>query len=375
MRKYTSTGSRGSGADMPRSLLILSPTYFEHPTRVGGGERYVEGLSLALSRRPEISRVRVISFSERPRLIEVSEKLSVHLFATHLVRGNPSNPVFNPACLKFQDWDALYLHQFHTWLTPAAVAWCRISQRPLLLTDHNGGGPTWNRRLHLDRRIDLLLPTSHLSETELGLCPKRSTAIYGGVDAEFFRPGSGQREGVLFVGRAHPIKGIEGLLEAATECRVPGRLTLSLAVDRQAEPYFEKLQARLRERDATKGYRVELKINPTQEELLGFYRSHSWTVLPSLDRTPHESLGLTVLEALACGSAAAASPFCGVAEMARLHPSPAFRVVENWADFFAGDAREPAPAGAREWALAHATWDTVAKRVLDGLDSLKPADR
>lgn len=358
----------------PRSILVLSPSRFEQPERVGGAERYVDEVAAALSRRDDVRHVQVIAFSHNPSRERVSDKLAIQTYSTKWLKGNSSNPLFNPLCLKHADWDLLYLHQFHTWLTPAAVAWAKAKRAPLVMTDHNGGGPTFNRALRLDRFIDVFLAVSNISVQDCKLSPKRTAIIYGGVDTEKFRPRRQSvpgRDGILFVGRATPIKGLEQLLGAASQASGSGQITLALAATGPSSAYAERLKALWNNIGAESQIKVDFILNPSSETLLELYQRNKWTVLPSIDSAQgRECLGLTLLESMACDTPTAASPFCGVAELAKQFPTDSFRVVNDWKQFIEQAFVQPAPSGARNWALEHATWDAVAGRILKAVAKL-----
>ncbi|HEX4925759.1 MAG TPA: glycosyltransferase family 4 protein, partial [Bdellovibrionales bacterium] len=359
-------------------ILMVSPTLFEPPKRVGGGERYVEELAAALSRRPEVAKVKVLGFSGGRYDRVISPKLSVHSYDALHHNGNPFNPYFSPRAFSHNDWDVLYLHQFHTWLTPAAIAWAKLLGRKIVLTDHNGGGATLNRKLRLDRQLDALLATSRISAEDLALRPKRTEIIYGGVDTDAFAPPAGEtaREGFLFVGRALRIKGLEELLAAAGQARRAARLTLLLWADGSTREYVRKLRALWQELEPKSKMTVRFVTEAGKSELLRNYQSHDWTVLPSRDEFPRECLGLTALEGLSCGTAAAVSRFTGASELASAYPSPAFQVVEDWTRFFetAAGGRDLFRA-ARAWALEHASWDAVARNVVRVFEELAGAKR
>ena len=111
----------------------------------------------------------------------------------------------------------------------AALA-SRIAGRPVAVTDHGLGGGGWGGLL--PRLFDRFLVVSRFSAATLGAPPERTTVIYGGADTARYHPPSrgGEREGVLFVGRLTPHKGVDVLIRA-----VPGRPAARLPPGQQCE--------------------------------------------------------------------------------------------------------------------------------------------
>jgi glycosyltransferase involved in cell wall biosynthesis len=339
----------------------------------------VSALARALSNKAAVSGVTLLSFDNSGEPSDVTEgKLRTIVSRARLYKRSPLNPFlplrFLTSSIRF---DYLYLHQFSTWLTPGAVLWSKLRGARLLLTDHNGGGPTYNRQLRLESAVDVFLATSELSARECRLRVRNTRTIFGGVDTDFFSPGPpAPRDGVLFVGRAHPIKGIEETFEALRGATHGGRLTLCIAASSSDEKsYLERLDGLARSLREHTRWSIEFRINASADAMLQAYRSHAWTILPSRDQMPHESLGLTPLESLSCGTAAAVSEYCGSAELSRASGMEHFRVVRDWRAFFEDQARACYDADVssrlREWACKNASWDAVASRVLEAISELK----
>lgn len=344
-------------------ILFVSPTFYEYPHRIGGAETYIKNLAQALASHSEVSKVEILSFSSQKTGSWLDQKVSYNIYKSSMIKNNPSNPfpLFN--FFTFFKYDIIYIHQFHTWLTFIAIFLGKILNKTIVLTDHNGGGATYNRKLNLDKFIDLFLTTSKLSFGEINLKPKRVATIYGGVDLKQFHPLSKNKNGILFVGRAHKIKGILPFLIAVKNTRYNERVTLALGVNFDNEDYFQNILDFLSRENLNN---VVVKKNETKEQLIAEYQSHAWCILPSIDETPHESLGLTVLEGLACDTPVAVSPFCGVIEMFSEQHLSFVKIINNNDDFLKSLAQyQSTPGEARLWAEKNASWDTVAKRAVE----------
>jgi D-inositol-3-phosphate glycosyltransferase len=153
--------------------------------------------------------------------------------------------------------------------------------------------------------------------------PEKVSVIPCGVDLNLFRPynreesrkapGLDKRFSILYVGRIHPIKGIETLLKA-----------LSILVERFG---FSRKEIGLLliggdpsenggEMERLKAISKRLKINDIvrfqgaqrYEDLPAFYSAADVLVLPSR----HESFGMVALEAMACGTPVIASKVGGL---------------------------------------------------------------
>jgi alpha-maltose-1-phosphate synthase len=166
--------------------------------------------------------------------------------------------------------------------------------------------------------FDGFLSVSQSSLDILRAPPSKSRIIYGGVDTERFCPTTEQRRGVLFVGRITPHKGIDTLIRA-----VPPSIPLTIAGTsghdrREPERSYPNLLRQLATDNVTFSEAV------SENELPVLYRRAQVFVLPSVHRTVYgrtvaisELLGLSVLEAMASGTAVIASRLGGLSEVVR----------------------------------------------------------
>jgi glycosyltransferase involved in cell wall biosynthesis len=147
----------------------------------------------------------------------------------------------------------------------------------------------------------------------------RIQVIKGGVDGAFFTP-PGQRpprDRVLFVGRLLPHKGVDRLIHA-----LPPQLPLTVfgcSYNNEYEQYLNSIAG---------GKQVEIAYVRNQDggdELIrGLYRRAWVNVLPSVycdcfgnSHLAPELMGLTLLEAMACGTPAICSRVGGMPEFIR----------------------------------------------------------
>src|ERR671917_2177881 len=88
-----------------------------------------------------------------------------------------------------------------------------IHVAPSAFGPHGLFGRTWGGLVH--GLFDRFLAVSEFSAGLLGAPADRTQVIYGGADTNRFAPDPGaDRDGVLFVGRLTPHKGVDRLLQA-----------------------------------------------------------------------------------------------------------------------------------------------------------------
>ncbi|MCR9206397.1 MAG: glycosyltransferase, partial [Halobacteriovoraceae bacterium] len=238
----------------------------------------------------------------------------------------------------------------------------KIFKKKVIITDHNGGGINYNKHLKIQKLIDINFHTSNISKEDASVKFANNKRIFGGVNTEIYRPIDSieRKYDFLFVGRLHPIKGIDLLVEASKKCQKPHSLTLAISsnsIDDQ-----KRLLAEVGDNPS-----IKVIFNESKEELVKLYNSHRWVCLSSKNAEGRENLGLTVLEGLACGAKAACSPHCGVKEMKEEYPTSDMIVVENWDSFFEEFAGKEQKSNSVEWIKKNGTWDQVALRLFNNL--------
>ena len=295
------------------------------------------------------------------------------LRATAWWRGHPAQP-FAPGLLRALA-GAQVVHTHHMRSLPsrmAAVSGRARGQR-LAVTDHGLPGSTWGGLL--PRLFDAFLTVSDYSARELEAPPSRTRVIYGGADPLRYAPDPNQsRQGVLFIGRLTPHKGVDRLLQA-----LPIDAQLRVVGSTGHDPLPPERDYPRLLRHLARGRAVDFLGAARDEELAGLYRSAQVVVLPSVERTCYgrlvkvsELLGLVALEAMASGTPVVASRIGGLPEIVRdgetgflTPPGDVAALHERLAQLLSDEplARRMGER-ARGCVLDQFTWQKVAERCL-----------
>ena len=358
----------------------MAPTAFGRQGIYGGGERYPLELARALAAHTDCT---LLTFGKEGRSRQRErDGLQVEtLPAAAFLHGHPAHPVAPALPGALAGYDVVHVH--HLWAAPsrmAAVA-AGLRRASVAVTDHGLLGP--RARPLASRLVDRFLTVSRYSAEVLGTDPARTTVVYGGVDPRRLSPDPARaRSGVLFVGRLTPHKGVDRLLEALPSGAV---LTLVGTSGHDPDPPESGYPERLRRLAAAAG-EVRFLGAVADDELVDLYRSAAVLVLPSVDVTCYgkpirisELLGLSVLEAMACGTPVIASRLGGLREVVRhgetgflVEPGDVVGLRATLEQLLASPslARELGD-NARQLAVERFTWDACARRCLDAYESAR----
>ena len=362
---------RGEGAKTFMRVIHVAPTEFGSGGLFGGGERYPQELARALARHVRCELVTFGPATRRWREPSGLERRMLRAVAYPGHFANPLAPTLPAALLKA---DVIHAHHPKALPSRLAVLQGRAMGRRVFATDHGLPGGDW--RGLLPRLFDAYLLVSAFSARRLGRLPARTRLIYGGADPQRYFPDAGiPREGVLFVGRITPHKGVDRLVQA-----VPEGVSLTLAGTFGHDRGFVALDfpRLLRRLGQGKDLRI---VSPVQDaDLPLLYRRAAVHVLPSVFHTCYgdyeptpELLGLAVLEAMASGTPVVASRLGGLPEVVQdgvtgflVEPGDVAELRARIRELV-GDPARAARMGraARELVLERFTWDAVARRCLD----------
>jgi glycosyltransferase involved in cell wall biosynthesis len=358
-------------------IVHVAPTPFGAGGLLGGGERYPVELARALARHVEVE---LVTFGSRPGTVRDRSGLRVRtLRPVGHGHRHPVHPLAPQLPWALAGADVVHTH--HTRSAPsrlAAVA-ARIRGQRLVTTDHGLGGGGWLGLL--PALFDRFLTVSRFSAAVLGVPAHRTRVVYGGADEQRFAPDPGiRRDGVLFVGRLTPHKGIDRLIRALPDGT---RLTVAGTGGHDARPperdYPELLRRLAGDRD------VVFPGAVSDAELPVLHRRAAVFVLPTVKDDCYgrhfaisELLGLSVLEAMASGTPVVASRVDGLPEVVRdgetgflVSPGDVDELRGRVAQLL-GDRALAARMGqrARETVLEQFTWEACAQRCLAAYEEL-----
>ncbi len=254
----------------------------------------------------------------------------------------------------------------------AALA-ARLRGAVTAVTDHGLQGRDWGGLA--PRLYDRFLLVSRHSADDLRAPPGRTRLIFGGADTERYRPDdSVARDGVLFVGRLTPHKGIDRLISALPPDEI---LSIAGSGGHDRLPGEGDYPALLRQLAA--GRRVRFLGPVPDVHLPELYRRAAVLALPSVRQTCYghtiavsELLGLVCLEAMASGTPVVASRIGGLPEVIvdgvtgyLVEPGDEPALHDRLAELLGNRLKAAAMGRAgRERVLAEFTWDHCAERCL-----------
>jgi glycosyltransferase involved in cell wall biosynthesis len=357
-------------------VIHVAPSAFGPDGLYGGGERYPLELARALAGEVDCE---LVTFGPRPGRWRAGDLGVRVLRPLTWLRGHPAQPVAPQLPAALTGADVVHTHHFRSVPTRLSALTARVLRAGTAVTDHGLPGRTWGGQVH--RLFDRYLAVSEFSAGLLGAPPERTRVIYGGADTRRFAPAPGDdRDGVLFVGRLTPHKGIDRLLQA-----LPAGAGLRVAGSAGHDPQLPERDYPALLRRLAVGRDVRF-LGPVAEEALpGLYRGATVLALPSVERTCYgrpvpvsELLGLVALEAMASGTPVVASRIGGLAEVVvdgetgfLVPPGDSGALGDRLARLLS-DRRLAARMGAnaRDLVTERFTWRACAERCLAAYETL-----
>lgn len=295
-------------------VIHVAPTPFGDAGLFGGGERFPLELARSLAGMVDCE---LVTFAAQPRVVHEAGGLTVRILRpVATLFGHPAHPLALGLPSALRDADIVHTHHLRSTPSRLAALAGRVHGQRLVTTDHGLGGGDWLGVL--PRLFDRFLTVSAYSARTLHVPAAATRVIYGGANPNRFAPGpASDRQGVLFVGRMTPHKGLDRLIRA-----MPPGATLTAAGTaghhrRPPESGYPALLAQLAE-----GRPVRFTGPVPDSELPALFRGAAVLALPSVDVTCYgrrvqisELLGLSVLEAMASGLPVVASRLGGVPEI------------------------------------------------------------
>jgi glycosyltransferase involved in cell wall biosynthesis len=352
-------------------VIHVAPSAFGPDGLYGGGERYPLELARALAGEVDCE---LVTFGPRPGRWREPTGLRVRVLRP-LARlgGHPAQPVAPLLPAALAGAEVVHAHHLRSLPSYLAALTGRLLGAGTAVTDHGLPGRAWGGLAQ--GLFDRHLAVSEFSAGLVGAPAARTRVVYGGADTRRFAPLPGaDRDGVLFVGRLTPHKGIDRLLRA-----LPAGAALRVAGSAGHDPRPPERDYPALLRRLAQGRDVAF-LGPVPDAALPeLYRRAVVLALPSVDRTCYgrpvpvsELLGLVALEAMASGTPVVASRTGGLAEVVvdgetgfLVPPGDTGALGDRLARLLA-DRRLAARlgAGARDRVAGRFTWRACAERCL-----------
>lgn len=349
-------------------VAIVYPIPFGDEGIFGGGERYALELAKALAKRTP---TRLITFGSRPRR-EIIDGLEIQVYKPlKYMRNLPTNPLSLGFLKGLVGVDVVHCVFWNSLMIDFANLFAQLTGKKVFVTDVGGGGNisllNW---LPLAKWVDGYLLIAEQGGKQFETFRSRWHIIYAGINTERYRPDPlVKREGVVFVGRLLPHKGVNYLIEA-----LDPDIPLTIVGRPYREEYFQLLK------QLSVGKNVTFLTDASDEEVVRRYQTSAVKVFSSVYDNIYgehsalpELLGFTAMEAMACGTPVIVTHVGGMSEVVvdevtgyLVPPSDPAAIraklrllIENPAL-----ARQLGEA-ARQRIVERFTWESVAQRCLD----------
>ncbi|HUS19845.1 MAG TPA: glycosyltransferase [Terriglobales bacterium] len=296
------------------NVLHVAPSYF--PAFVYGGPiRSTHQMNLGLAARGLTVRVFTTDSNGRERLAESGKTVT---YAKGLTVEYERRTFMPDISLSFLwklpsaiHWaDIVHITAVYSFSTIPALGWSALLGKPVFWSPRGAlqeweGSPkrvlksAWDTvcKLVAGRNTTILAASQREADAAHKRFPKMKVEVLanGVAIPEIVTRTASDKLRLLFLGRLHPIKGIENLIEACALLANEDR-SFKLCIAGPAEsPYLDTLKGLVKKLQA--GGQVEFLGAVSDSERDKLFSEHDILVLPSYS----ENFGLVVAEALACG--------------------------------------------------------------------------
>lgn len=287
----------------PLKVAHLTPAFFAADSVVGGGERYVYNVAKALAAAQETlqTAVKQCVFTVAPRERLFAEgRIPVRVLRNESIFDGPMQHFAWPLWQELAGFDLIHVHQSLTIFGAFCTVVAKSLGKTLVLTDLGGG----ESKLMLDGKglelADGVVSISRYAHSLIsGAFSGPHEILIGPVDTDFFVPAAkaGNPRTAICVSRLLPHKGIDQVIST-----LPAGMSLRIVGQVYHEPYYTLL------RDLARGKNVTFIHDADDTNLVELYQSSSLFVQASTAKDCYgntssrpELMGLTTLEAMACG--------------------------------------------------------------------------
>jgi glycosyltransferase involved in cell wall biosynthesis len=295
----------------------VSPSYFADESLIGGGERYVSNVARALETVRDMFPIEQAIFAIGKTAHQFLDgAVPVHILPNENPSPHPMAAISGRLWAELADFDLIHVHQSLTFFGAYCAVVAKSLRKILVMTDLGGGNNPLmlgGRGLQLADGLVSISQFSHSLIAPYHRCPHE--VVIGPVDTIHFSPSAATRErskSSICVGRILPHKGIDRIITA-----LPDNLPLTVVGRIYDNKYFQVLK------DLSKYKHVTFVSDADDEELLHQYRTATLFLQGSTFRDcfgnsiqKPELMGLTTLEAMACGLPVIVSDAASLPELA-----------------------------------------------------------
>lgn len=309
-------------------IAHLTPTFFAKNSVIGGGERYVFNICNALERASKICGQpilqTVISIGDSEQKLQIGPA-RVRILKNSSPFHTNMEGMSNCLWAELDGIDIVHVHQSLTWFGAFAVAVASSMQIPIVSTDLGGGS---NELMIEGKGLELCDGVLSISKYAKSLIASNYSGphevVIGPVDTDLFclpaRHTPRDRLLGLCVSRILPHKGIDRIIQS-----LPTDMRLVVVGQAYDNRYFELLQ------NLAHGKDVQFIHDADDAKLIELYHSAGLflqgsthkDVFGNIIQKP-ELMGLTTLEAMACGLPAIVSDAGSLPELVQ---DPRFGMV------------------------------------------------
>ncbi len=300
-------------------IAHITPAFFSDASMIGGGERYVGNVVSAIKAaqlKYDLSLTQEVFCISSSSSIQDIGGVRHNFLRNESPSSHPMSAVSDALWSELKEFDLIHVYQGITYFGAFVGLVVKDLKKKLVFTDLGGG----ENQLMLNHGgiciADGVVSISKFASDLLGSVYKGPQAvILGPIDTQFFSQNfnySRKARSLLCVGRILPHKGIDRIIRA-----LPDGFSLTVVGRPYNKEYFNLLTELSFQKD------VSFKTTVTDRELVDLYAQASLFVHAATHmdcygnsiRNP-ELMGLSTLEALACGVPVSVSNAASLPELA-----------------------------------------------------------
>ncbi len=179
--------------------------------------------------------------------------------------------------------------------------------------------PTIQKKLGFFFAKNTIVPSKSMQELWYPYIRSKPTVVYNGLDPAIYLPSAealkAEKTILSYIGRIHPTKGIEVLIEAFISCL---NYRKDIVLNIVGSPYNEDKDYFVFLKKIAQAAGDNIAFLPHTENILNQYQKSSLTILPSLWPEP---FGRTIVESMLCEVPAIASRVGGIPEIFKSFPN------------------------------------------------------